>query len=110
MEFVRINATMPSKILKQVDAYAERMQEDRSTAIRQLIAKALLEEKKKRILDAFETHKLTLREAAEALGVGYWDLQELLQKEGIPLTDMTGIEIAEERKQIEKLAGKRSKP
>src|SRR3989338_3315130 len=109
MEFVRINATMPAKILKQVDKYAEEMQEDRSTALRQLIGKALLEERKKRILEAFRRHRLTLREAAEALGVDYWDLQEILEQEGIPITDLTRKEIDEEKKEIAELA-KKMKP
>ena len=108
MEFVRINATMPAKILKQVDEYAKEMQEDRSTAIRQLIGKALLEERKKRILDAFKRHRLTLREAAEALGVDYWDLQAILEKEGIPITDLSNKEIEEEKKAIAKLALRRT--
>src|SRR3989338_4965991 len=106
MEFVRINATMPVKILRQLDAYAEDLQEDRSTAIRQLIGKALLQERKKRILEAFNIHKLTLRETAHALGVDYWDLQEILEKEGIPVTDLTDAEIREEMAAIGKLAKK----
>ena len=105
MEFVRINATMPVKILRQVDKYAEEMQEDRSTAIRQLIAKALLEERKKSVLEAFKKHKLTLRESAEALGVDYWDLQELLEKEGIAVTDLTREEVEEGKR----LAGRLKK-
>lgn len=107
MEFVRINATMPKKILRQIDDYAEEMQEDRSTAIRQLLAKALLEQRKYRILDAFKAKKLSLREAAEALGVDYWELQDLLRKEGIPVTDATEAEIREGIKRARQLAGNR---
>lgn len=104
MDFVRINATMPAKILKQVDEFAEEMQEDRSTAIRQLLAKALLEEKRKKIAQEFAIHKLTLREAAEELGVDYWDLQEILEKEGVPVTDITNTEIEERKKVVGKLS------
>ncbi len=106
MEYVRINATMPAKILKQVDEYAEQMQEDRSTAIRQLIAKALLGERKAQVLDAFRNHKLTVRETAQALGLDYWDLQHLLEKEGIPITDLTDNEIGESKKMVNKLKSK----
>lgn len=104
MAFVRINATIPGKILKQIDEYANEMQEDRSTAIRQLVAKALLEEKRKRIAKAFATHRLSVREAAEELGVDYWDLQEMLEKEGIPATNLTETEIEQRKKTVKKLA------
>lgn len=107
MDFVRVNATMPSKLLKQLDHYAEQMQEDRSTAIRQLLSKALVEVRKAKVLEAFRLHKLSLREAAEELGVDYWDLQELLEKEGIAVTDLTRGEVQESKELVDKLAFKR---
>ena len=62
--------------------------------------------RKKRILEAFKAHKLTLRETAEALEIDYWDLQELLYKEGIPISDMTAKEAQESMKLADELARK----
>ena len=50
MELVRVNTTLSRQILEKVDHYAEEMQEDRSTAIRQLLAKAVLQMNKQKII------------------------------------------------------------
>ncbi|GEM_PF-6749713 len=54
-----------------------------------------LEETTKGVIDEFEQHRLSLREAAQELGVDYWDLQEMLARQGIPVTDASEREVNE---------------
>ena len=102
MELVRINTTLSKKVLEKVDHYAEEMQEDRSTAIRQLLIKAVFEIEKQQILKAYREKRLTIREAAAALGIDYWQMQELLEETGLPITDLTKMEINERKDRIRK--------
>ncbi len=57
-------------------------------------------------LDAFKNKKVTIREAAETLGVDYWQMQELLEKANVPITDLTQKEIDERKKYVKELADK----
>lgn len=109
MELVRVNATLDKNLLRFIDAYAEKMREDRSTAIRQLIGNAILALQKKEVLDAFKDKKLTLREAAKALGVDYWTIQAFLEDEGTAITGLTAAEVNERKQTVKKLASKRKK-
>lgn len=96
----RVNTTLPVSMLKLIDGIAARKLEDRSTAVRQLIAKGVIEEKREEILKAFALKKLTIREAAEALGVSYRDVEKLIEQAGIPITDLSEEEIKHRAKEI----------
>jgi predicted HTH domain antitoxin len=106
IELVRTNTTLTKQLVKKIDHYAREMHEDRSTAIRQLLSKAILEMEQKQIIAAFSTKKITIREAANALGVDYWQMQELLEQKGVPITDLTQKEIKERKQEIKKMARK----
>jgi predicted HTH domain antitoxin len=80
---VRVNATMSEELVKRIDAFAASRQEDRSTAIRQLVDLALRELTKHEALGAYRRGRLTLRELARTLGLDYWATQDLLAAEGI---------------------------
>lgn len=97
-QMVRINTTLYPELLKRIDFYAEQRLEDRSTAIRQLIAEGLKTELKAKILQALREKKLTIREAAELLGVEYWEMQQIMDEVGLPLIDATETEIAKRQK------------
>ncbi len=86
---VRINTTMNPELLKRVDFYAEQKLEDRSTAIRQLIAEGLKAELKAKVLNSLRDAKLTIREAAQLLGAEYWEIQQMIEEEGILAADTT---------------------
>ena len=96
---VRVNATLYPELLKRIDFYAEQRFEDRSTAIRQLIAEGLKTELKAKVIQALKEKRLTIREAAELLGVEYWEIQQIMDEGGIGLIDATESEIANARKQ-----------
>ncbi len=90
----RVNTTLYPEQLRRIDFYAEQRLEDRSTAIRQLIAEGLKTELKAKVTASLKEKKLTVREAAELLGVEYWEMQQIMDEEGISLIDISEEEIA----------------
>ena len=95
---VRVNTTLYPELLKRIDYYAEQRLEDRSTAIRQLIAEGLKTELKAKVIESLKENKLTIRKAAELMGVEYWEMQEIMDEEGVNLTDISEEEIAKRQK------------
>jgi predicted HTH domain antitoxin len=83
-ELVRTNVMLDRELLKSIDEFAKDMAEDRSTAIRQLIKKAISEEKVALAVKKFQ-EGVSFRKAAEMAGLGYWDFQLELDKRGIPM-------------------------
>ena len=82
---VRINATIDRQLLRRLDEYSLRYQEDRSTAVRQLLAFALREKNKNKALQAYKKGRLTIRQCAELLGVDYYEMNDLLSEANIPI-------------------------
>lgn len=80
---VRVNATMDEDLLRRVDAFAAARYEDRSTALRQLVAFALQELNKRDALAAYAAGRVSLREFARGLGLGVWAAHDLLRAEGV---------------------------
>lgn len=80
---VRVNATMDEDLLRRVDAFAAARYEDRSTALRQLVAFALRELHKRDAIDAYRTGRVTLREFARSLDLTVWAAHDLLRAEGV---------------------------
>jgi len=104
---VRVNATMDEELLRRVDAFAAERYEDRSTALRQLVAFALRELHKRDAVDAYRGGRVTLREFARSLDLGAWAAHDLLRAEGVAVAqgersetrsalDVTLAELAEE--------------
>ncbi len=81
----RVNTTMPESLLRKVDLYSRLNLEDRATAIRQLVAEGLRVKLEKTVLERYRERTITLRQAAEMLGISYPELNELLQRNQIPL-------------------------
>lgn len=80
---VRVNATMDEDLLRRVDAFAAERYEDRSTALRQLVAFALRELHKRDAMDAYRAGRTTLREFARGLGLEVWAAHDLLRAENV---------------------------
>ncbi|MGI8653527.1 MAG: CopG family ribbon-helix-helix protein, partial [Geodermatophilaceae bacterium] len=80
---VRVNATMDEDLVRRVDAFAAERYEDRSTALRQLVAFALRELHKRDAMDAYAAGRLTLREFARSLDLDVWAAHDLLRAEGV---------------------------
>ena len=87
-ELIRTNVLLDKEVLRSIDEFAKDMAEDRSTAIRQLIRKAIAGEKVEMAVRKFQSRQggITFRKAAEIAGLDYWDFQAELDKRGIPVT------------------------
>ena len=99
-ELARTNVMIDRETLKLIDEFAKTMAEDRSTAIRHLIKKALLEERASLAVKKLQ-EGVPFRKAAEMTGLNYWDFQAELDKRGIPVS--TSLPFA--RKKISRLKG-----
>lgn len=84
-ELVRTNVMLDKELLKLIDEYAETILEDRSTVIRQLIKKAIRDEKVTLAVRKFK-EGVSFRKAADIAGLDYWDFQAELDKQGVPVT------------------------
>lgn len=82
---IRVNATMDEDLLRRVDAFAAARYEDRSTALRQLVAFALRELQKREAIEAFAAGRVTLREFGRGLGLDVWAAHDLLRAEGVAM-------------------------
>lgn len=82
---VRVTTTIYKDILDKIDLYARLNHEDRATAIRQLIAEGLRIKLKDNVIEEFKQGRLTIREAADLLGLNYWQINDILGKERVSL-------------------------
>ena len=82
---IRTNVLLDKEVLHSIDEFAKAMEEDRSTAIRQLIRKAVSEEKIGLAVKRFQ-EGTPFRKAAEIAGLDYWDFQAELDRRGIPVS------------------------
>ena len=84
-KLIRTNVMLDREVLQSVDEFAKMMEEDRSTAIRQLIKKAVSGEKVELAVKRFQ-EGASFRKAAEIAGLDYWDFQAELDKHGVPVS------------------------
>ena len=84
-KLIRTNVMLDQEVLQSIDEFAKTMEEDRSTAIRQLIKKAVSGEKLELAVKRLEGG-VPFRKAAEIAGLDYWDFQTELDKRGISIS------------------------
>jgi len=89
-KLVRTNVLLDKKLLDEIDRIAEEMAEDRSTAIRQLIKRALEEQKIELALNNLKKGA-SFRTAASMTGLDYWEFQAELDKREIPITQSVSL-------------------
>ncbi len=82
---IRTNVMLDKELLQSIDEFAKTMDEDRSTAIRQLIKKGVSGEKVELAVKKFQDG-VPFRKAAEMAGLDYWDFQTELDKRGISIS------------------------
>jgi len=83
-ELVRVNFTAPEDLIERVEQFAKERLEDRSTAIRQLIQEGLKAVLAAKVVKQYQQGAVTLREAADQLGIDIWELHDLLLAHGVP--------------------------
>ena len=84
-KLIRTNVMHDQALLQSIDEFAKTMDEDRSTAIRQLIKKAVSGEKVELAVKKFQ-EGVPFRKAAEMAGLDYWDFQTELDKRCISIS------------------------
>jgi len=84
-KLIRTNVMLDEELLHSIDEFAETMDEDRSTAIRQLIKKAVSGEKVELAVKKFQ-EGVPFRRAAEMAGLDYWDFQIELDKRHVSIS------------------------
>jgi predicted HTH domain antitoxin len=89
-KLIRTNVMLDKEVLQSIDEFAKTMEEDRSTAIRQLIKKAVSGEKIELAVKRFQ-EGVPFRKAAEIAGFDYWDFQAELDKRGIPVSSAVSL-------------------
>lgn len=87
---IKISARFDPALLKRVDAYASKRYTDRSAAIQQLVSFALREINKKEAVQAYREGRMTIRQCADILGVDYFEMDEILNSENVPI--ITGLD------------------
>lgn len=93
-KLVRTNVMLDKELIESIDKFAEVMAEDRSTAIRQLLKRAITEEKIALAIKKFQ-QGISFRRAAEMAGMDYWDFQMELDKRGVPM--LSSLSLAQKR-------------
>ena len=84
-KLIRTNVMVDEELLRSIDEFAETMDEDRSTAIRQLIKKAVSGEKVEIAVKKFQ-EGVPFRKAAEMAGLDYWDFQTEIDKRRVSIS------------------------
>ena len=58
----------------------------------------LSKELKTKVIGSLKENKLTIREAAEILDIEYWEMQQIIEEEGIEIIDVSEDEIKKKTK------------
>ncbi|MBI2550550.1 UPF0175 family protein [Candidatus Woesearchaeota archaeon] len=85
MKQQRVSLTLPKKILEEAEKMAKERLEDRSTAIRELLAIGITEYRENTAVRDYAEGKLSLGKAAETAGVSMWRFIDLLKERKVPL-------------------------
>ncbi|MEW6087708.1 MAG: UPF0175 family protein [bacterium] len=93
-KLIRTNVMLDKGLVDSIDEFADIMEEDRSSAIRQLIRRAITEEKMDIAVKKFQ-EGISFRKAVELAGVDYWDFQMELDKRGIAI--LSSLPLAQRR-------------
>jgi predicted HTH domain antitoxin len=89
-KLIRTSVMLDKEVLQSIDEFAKTMEEDRSTAIRQLVKKAVSGEKIELAIKRFQ-EGVPFRKAAEIAGFDYWDFQAELDKRGISISSSVSL-------------------
>jgi metal-responsive CopG/Arc/MetJ family transcriptional regulator len=89
----KIAISIPKELLRLVDQYARKRLENRSTALRQLVAEALRYQELQEAAEGYQKGRATLWEVAARLGLHYREAEEALLSVGVPLLHVEPAEV-----------------
>ena len=80
-----LTTRVPDPILQEIDLFSRGKHMDRSTALRNLIARGLKEEKREQSLEKYRKKEISLQKLGEILHITYLDALDLIEREGLHL-------------------------
>lgn len=76
---------LPDKLYNVLESYSRTKGKEVSEIVKEWTKLMVWEHKKKEALSAYKEERLTVRDLAELLGLSYWEVDELLEREGIAI-------------------------
>jgi len=76
---------VPDDFLKELSKFIKEMNLDKSAYLREIMKRGFAEDKQERVLQMYQSGKLSLLEICKKLNVTTWDFFDLLKKRGINL-------------------------
>lgn len=98
---IAVSTRVDEKTAREIDHLASEKHMDRATMMRNLLEKALEEERQQLVLEQYKKREVTLARAAEMLDIDLWSMLELLKQNHIHL-DYTEEELREDLKGLPK--------
>jgi predicted HTH domain antitoxin len=98
MAFKPLCARVPEEIEQYLTEFMKLEGVDKSTAVRKILERGILEWRKERALELLGKGKITFTRAAEMAGVSLWEMLELVRDRKIELVHLSPEEIEREFK------------
>lgn len=76
---------LPDKLYGVLESYSRKKGKEVTEILKECAQSMVWEEKKQEALSAYREEKLTIRDLADLLGLSYWEVDELLEKEGVAI-------------------------
>ena len=76
---------VPDDFLKELSKFIKEMNLDKSAYLREIMKRGFVEDKQERVLQMYQSGKLTLLETCQKLNITTWDFFDLLKKRGMNL-------------------------
>jgi len=76
---------VPDDFLKELSKFIKEMNLDKSAYLREIMKRGFAEDKQERVLQLYQSGKLSLLETCKKLNITTWDFFDLLKKRGMNL-------------------------
>ncbi len=76
---------VPDDFLKELSKFIKEMNLDKSAYLREIMKRGFVEDKQERILQMYQSGKLSFLETCKKLNITTWDFFDLLKKRGMNL-------------------------
>ena len=99
-----LGARVPEEIEQHLAEFMKLEGVDKSTAVRKVLERGILEWRKERALELLGKAKVTFARAAELAGVSFWEMAELVKARRIDWVHLTPQELEREFKLAKNIA------
>ena len=99
-----LGARVPEEIEQHLAEFMKLEGVDKSTAVRKILERGILEWRKERALELLSRGKITFARAAELAGISLWEMSELVRERRVEWVHLTPQEIEREFKLAKKMS------